>query len=84
MKLFPRKLANWMTLQGFMIKSVECSFMLYSFILSDKKEMSDKLYNEYKQLTTDLDKQNELIKKLKENITEQTKQYNELVKHINK
>lgn len=53
---------------------------MFRFVLSKKDIVLEKLQDNYKKLSTDWEGQKELYKKLQENVTEQTKQYNELAK----
>ncbi len=69
-----------------MIELEECIvyFFNFSFVLSNKENVLDKLKTNYKKLTVDLETQKEVKKKLEETVNEQTKQFNELARSLNK
>jgi hypothetical protein len=50
--------------------------------LTKKEDVVNKLKKNYSKVTQDLDNQREIKKKLEETVSEQTKQYNELVRNF--
>ena len=55
-----------------------------SFVLSNKENVLDKLKVNHKKLATDFENQKEVKKKLEEQVTEQTKAFNELARSLSK
>lgn len=56
--------------------------IFFSFVVSNKENVLDKLKTNYKKLSTDLENQKDVKKKLEETVTEQTKAFNELARSI--
>jgi len=70
--------------QNYMIKLEECNkfYWNYSFYTSNKDTVVNKISDNSKKLSSDLETQKELMKKLQEAVSDSSKSYNDLAKKV--